>query len=86
MTPLGQGGRAVLLEDIAAVEVALLIEVIVDRSVDGSKLLEDLHVPEFRHRTLSSSEWLMRVFGPVVEPTPALVTPSITDLVHCSAV
>ena len=30
LTPLGQGGSAVLLEDIAAVEVAVVVEVIVD--------------------------------------------------------
>ncbi len=35
LTPLGQGGSAVLLEDIAAVEVAVLVEVVVDRGVDG---------------------------------------------------
>ena len=57
--PLSQGGRAVLLEDISAVEVAVLIEVVVYRGVNGSKLLQGLDVPEFRHRALSSSEWLM---------------------------
>ncbi len=30
LTPLGQGGRAILFEDIAAVEVAVLVEVVVD--------------------------------------------------------
>ena len=30
LTPLGQGGRAVLFEDIAAVEVAVVVEVVVD--------------------------------------------------------
>ena len=33
MTPLGQGGRTVLLEDIAAVEVTVIVEVIVDRGM-----------------------------------------------------
>jgi len=36
------GGCAVLLEDISAVEVAVLIEVIVDRGMDGGKLLKGL--------------------------------------------
>ena len=30
LTPLGQGGRTVLFEDIAAVEVTVVVEVIVD--------------------------------------------------------
>ena len=30
LTPLGQGGRTVLFEDIAAVEVTVVVEVVVD--------------------------------------------------------
>ena len=30
LTPLGQGGRAVLSEDIAAVEVTVVVEMVVD--------------------------------------------------------
>jgi hypothetical protein len=30
LAPLGQGSGAVLLEDVAAVEVAILVEVVVD--------------------------------------------------------
>ena len=30
LTPLGQGGRAVLFEDVAAVEVTVVLEVVVD--------------------------------------------------------
>ena len=30
MTPLGQGGRTVLFEDIAVVEVTVVVEVVVD--------------------------------------------------------
>ncbi len=39
LTPLGQGDGAFLLEDFAAVEVAVLIEMIVDRGVDGGEFL-----------------------------------------------
>jgi hypothetical protein len=48
-----------LLEDVAAVEVTVLIEMIMDRGVDGGKFLQGLHFPEFRHRPLSSSKRLM---------------------------
>jgi hypothetical protein len=33
VAPLGQGDRTVLFEDIAAVEVTVLVEVIVDRGM-----------------------------------------------------
>jgi len=37
----------------------VVVEVIVDRCVGGGELLENLHVPELRHRSFSSSEWLV---------------------------
>ena len=39
LAPLGQGGGAVLLEDVAAVEVTFEVEMVVDRGVDGSEFL-----------------------------------------------
>ncbi len=39
-TPLGQRGGTVLFEDIAAIEVTVMIEMIMDRGVDGGKLLQ----------------------------------------------
>src|SRR5680860_1269027 len=86
LTPLGQGGRTVLLEDIAAVEVTVLVEVIVDRSMGGGKLLEGFHVPEPLHRSFSSSERLVGIFHPVVEPTTAGLVGRITDHIHRCAV
>jgi hypothetical protein len=59
LTPLGQGNRTVLFEDIAAVEVTVLVEVIVDRGMGSGKLLEGFHAPELRHRSFSSSEGLV---------------------------
>ncbi len=35
LTPFSERGSAVLLEDIAAVEVAVLVDVVVDRGIDG---------------------------------------------------
>ena len=59
LTPLGQGGGTVLSEDVAVIEVTVLIEMIMDRGMDGGKLLQSLYVPELRHCTFSSSERLM---------------------------
>ena len=59
LTPLGQGGRTVLFEDVAGVDVAVVVEVVVDRGMGGGKLLESFHVPELRHHSFSSSEQLV---------------------------
>ena len=59
LTPLGRSDRAFLFEDVAAVEVTVLVEVIVERGVNGGEFLQGPDVPEFRHCTLSSSERLM---------------------------
>ena len=37
-----------MLEDVATVEVTVLIEMIMERGVDGGEFLQGLHVPEFR--------------------------------------
>ena len=52
LAPLGQGSGAVLLEDVAAVEVAVLIEMVMDRGVDGGEFLQGFNVPKLRHRLL----------------------------------
>jgi hypothetical protein len=48
LTPLGQSDRAFLLEDVTAVEVAVLMEVVVDRGVNGGnfcKVVMSLNFP-----------------------------------------
>jgi len=57
--PLVQRGAAIGLEVMAALEVMFLIEVVVDRGVDGGKLLQGLYVPEPRHRPLSLTKRLV---------------------------
>ncbi len=59
LTPFGQSGRSVLLEEISAVEMAVLVEMIVDRGVSGSELLQGFDVSEPGHRALPSSKRLM---------------------------
>jgi hypothetical protein len=39
LTPFSERGRTVLFEDVAVVEVAVVVEVIVDRGVGGGKFL-----------------------------------------------
>ncbi len=46
LTPFSERGSAVLLEDIAAVEVAVLVEVVVDRGMGGGEFLQGLYISE----------------------------------------
>jgi hypothetical protein len=59
LTPFRECSSAVLLENIATVEVTVVVEVVVDRGMGSGKLLESLHVSELRHRSFSSSERLV---------------------------
>jgi len=83
---IGQGGGAVLFEHFTAVEVAFVIEKVVDRGVDGGEFLQGASVPERRHRFLPSSEWLLRVLGPIVKPTAAFLVCGVADHTHRRAV
>ena len=42
LTPFGKRGSAVLFENISAVEVTLVVEVVVGRGMDGGKFLQGL--------------------------------------------
>ena len=86
MTPLGHGGGSVLFESIAAVEMVVVVEMVVDRGVDGGESLQGLDVSEPRHRPFPPSNRLMRVLGPVIEPTTAGLGVRITDHIHRSTV
>ena len=46
LTPFGQCSRAVLLENFAAVEVAVVVEMIVDRGMGGGEFLQGLNTNE----------------------------------------
>ena len=81
--PFSERRRSVLLEDVAAVEVAVLIEVVVDRGVDGREFLQGLYVPELHHCSFSSPERLVGILGSIVEPPTAHLTGSIANYLHC---
>jgi len=59
LAPFGQSSGAVLLENIAAVELTVLIEMVVNRSMSGRKLLQSFDLSKPGHRALSSSKRLM---------------------------
>jgi hypothetical protein len=63
-----------LLEDNTVLEVAVLVEVVMDRGLGGCEFLQSLYVPEPGHRSFSSSERLVGILGSIVEPATALLT------------
>lgn len=82
LAPLGQGGRAVCLECCAGVEMTVVVEMVVDRGMDGGELLQGFDIPEPGHRPFPSSKRLVRVLGSIVEPATTLLISAIADLVH----
>ena len=70
LTPLGKGCGAIDFEGVPAGEAAFLVEVIVDGRMDGGEGLQTSHSSEPEHRSLSSSQWQMRVLGAIVQPSP----------------
>ena len=59
MTPFSKRRRAVPLENIAVVEVAVVVEVVVDRGMGESELLQSLYISALRHCTLSPQKRLV---------------------------
>jgi hypothetical protein len=50
--------------------------------VGGGEFLESFHVSELCHRSFSSSERLVRILSPIVEPSTTLLIGSIADHSH----
>ncbi len=82
LPPFNKRCGAVQLEVLAAVKVTFLIEMVVDGRVNGGELLQTSHSSETLHRSLSSSQWLMGILDPVVEPSAGLLAlghPSVRE-------
>jgi len=62
--------------------VAFLVEVVVDKGMYGGEFLERFRTPEPGHRSLSPPEGLVRVFCPVVQPTPGFLAISNSNQLH----
>ena len=79
--PLGQGSRAAKLAGLTIHEMAFLIEVVVDRAVNGGELLQRLHLPEALHCSLSSANPLADIGGEQrSEPVPPEANGFVTDV------
>ena len=76
----------VKFEVVSAVEVAFLVEMIVDRRVEGDEFLQCSHSSEAQHGALSSSKRQVRILGPIVQPAAGFLFVHIADDLHRSAV
>ncbi len=54
LTPFSERGNVVLLKDIAVVEVAVLVEMVVDLGIGGGGILESFCISEPSHCSFSS--------------------------------
>lgn len=65
--------------------MTVLIEMIVKRRMDRGEFLQRLGTPEFCHRAFKSTESLMGVFRPIIEPTARRLALLVADHFHgCS--
>lgn len=69
-----------LLEDASTIEVTVMTEVIVNRAIGRCEFLKRGRTSEPCHGLFSSPEGLMRILGPIVEPSARLMTSLIADL------
>src|SRR6056297_2223506 len=84
--PLGEGGGAVLLEELSRGEAAIVVEMVRDGGMDGGEHLKTSYPPEPEHRPLPSSERQMRILCPVVQPATRLLPICHTKVLHGRAV
>jgi hypothetical protein len=82
LAPFGQSGSAVMFKNITAVQMALLVEKVMDRGMDGGEFLEGAGVPELGHRFFSPSERLVRILCPIVKPTAAFLAGCVANDPH----
>jgi hypothetical protein len=80
--PLGESDRAADFVSLTIDEMAFVVEMVVDRGVDGSELLERFHLPKSQHGTFTSAEWQVAVPHPVVHPSAHFAAVEIAQFVY----
>ena len=84
--PLRQCGGASFFVDVTADEMAFVVEMVVDRGMEGAEFLEDVHPSKPQHGPLSALERLVGILGPVVQPATGVLDTGVADLLHRGAV
>ena len=70
--PLRKGGGASCFVDVAADEMAFVVEMVVDRGMNCAELFQRVHPSKLQHGPFALSERLVEVLGPVVQPAARL--------------
>jgi hypothetical protein len=86
LAPLGESDGSVELEIVSAVVSAFLIEVVMDGAVNGYEFLQTSHLSETEHGSFTSSKWLVRILGTVIEPAARFLPFLVTDDFHRGAI
>ena len=86
LAPLSESGSAVKLEVFSAVEVAFLVEMIVDRRVDGNEFLRCSRSSEAEHSAFTSSKRQVGIVSPIVYPAARFLPIRVTNNFHRSAI
>jgi hypothetical protein len=61
-----------------------MIEVIVDRRMDGCEFLQTSHLSKAEHRPFSLSKRQVGILGPIVTPAASFLSFRVADVFHCS--
>ena len=86
LPPLVESGGSLEFEIGSWIEVAFLVEVIVNWRMDGRELLQGSKSPEPQHRSLSSSKQQVWILCSIVQPATRRLSSRIADYLHHCAV
>jgi len=85
LSPFSKRRIAALPEVGPTGEMAIKVELIMDGSMNGGELLKRGTASETLHGSLSSSERLMGIFRPVVQPSRGVLAASHAEARECRA-
>lgn len=63
-----------------------MVEMVVDEGMDRTEFLKGVHLSKSQHGPLASSERLMGILRPVVQPAACLLDISIANFLHGGAI
>ncbi|MDF1806802.1 MAG: hypothetical protein P1U60_10530 [Hyphomonas sp.] len=85
MSPFSKRRIAALPEVGPAGEMTTEVEMVVDGGVDGNEFLKRGIASETLHGSLSSSERLMGVLGPILQPSRGILAVAYAEVRECRA-
>ena len=86
LPPFSKRGVALGFEGLAVVDVAVEIEMVIERSVGRDEFLQVRHSPEPGHRSLSSPERQVAILRPIIKMATDLLAVDISNVFHRGAI